>query len=232
MLSQRSPSVRFMEIASIAVALLMAAAVVVVWLFGLEGPVPIHFNAAGEVDGWASRKYVALLMAACAIIAILTSVTFSRLAQGPRVLDYTPANWSSFITGWTIGLAIPCLFIGLMSALALGWTPPPGEGPPRWLAGFVSLVFLIVGGLIGKTSPNPFVGVRTPWSRRSRLAWDKSNRLAGRSYFAIGLVGLIGAPFMPMPAGMLVLVAAVLLASAWAVYESYRVWRIDPDRAP
>ncbi len=232
MLSQLPRNIRLLEIASLAGSMLMAGVAALVWFFGAEGLVPIHFNVRGEADGWAPREQVALIMAAAAVVAAFTFLTLSRIARGPRVQNYSPANWSSLAVGWVIGIIVPALFIGLMAGLALGWTPPGRDGMPRWIAAAVSLTFVIVGGLIGKTSPNPFVGVRTYWSKRSRLAWDKSNRLAGRAYFIIGLLGLVAAPFMPMPMGMMIVVAAVLLASAWAIYESFRVWRADPDRLP
>ncbi|MDG2521403.1 SdpI family protein [Caulobacter segnis] len=231
-MSQLPRNIRFLEIASLAGSLLMASAVALVWFFGAEGPVPIHFNARGEADGWAPREQVALIMAAAAAVAVFTFLTLSRIARGPRVRNFSPANWSSLAMGWVIGIVFPVLVVGLMAGVALGWTPTADDGMPRGIMAVVSLVFAVVGGLIGKTSPNPVVGVRTYWSKRSRLAWDKSNRLAGRAYFIIGLVGLVAAPFMPMPAGMLIVVAAVLVTSAWAIYESFRVWRTDPDRLP
>ena len=38
--------------------------------------------------------------------------------------------------------------------------------------------------------------------------------------------------FAPQPAGMLALIGAVFLAALWSGFESWRVWRADPDRQP
>ncbi len=84
--------------------------------------------------------------------------------------------------------------------------------------------------MMGKVAPNALVGVRTPWSLTSKLAWEKSNRLAGRLFFWGGLVGVFLAPVAPAPLGMRVLLAAVLLIGAVTVLESWRVWRSDPER--
>jgi uncharacterized membrane protein len=96
----------------------------------------------------------------------------------------------------------------------------------------VSLILLVLGAFLGRVAPNPVVGVRTPWSYKSRLAWDRSNRLAGRLFFLLGLIGLIAAPVAPQPLGALSLTGAALIVAALSVFESWRVWRSDPDRQP
>lgn len=78
--------------------------------------------------------------------------------------------------------------------------------------------------------PNALVGVRTPWTYASRLAWDKANRLAGRLFFWFGLLGFAAAPLVPQPAGMRAVVVATIAIAALAVFESWRVWRDDPER--
>jgi uncharacterized membrane protein len=89
-----------------------------------------------------------------------------------------------------------------------------------------------VGAFLGRVGPNVAVGVRTPWTFKSRLAWEKSNRLAGRLFSLLGLIGIVAAPFAPQPAGMMTLIGGVSVAALWSVLESWRVWRADPDRQP
>ena len=99
-------------------------------------------------------------------------------------------------------------------------------------AALMSLLFAVMGAFMGRIAPNPVIGVRTPWNYKSRLAWDRSNRLAGRLFFWLGLAGLITAPVLPQPLGFSLLIAGVLIAAGWSVFESWRVWRADPDRQP
>ena len=99
------------------------------------------------------------------------------------------------------------------------------------MMGFLALIMLATGVFLGKTGPNPFVGVRTFWSLRSRLALDRSNRLLGRLWFWLGLAGLAAAPLAPEPLGTMALIILIMGTVAAAVVESWRVWRSDPDRA-
>jgi uncharacterized membrane protein len=50
--------------------------------------------------------------------------------------------------------------------------------------------------------------------------------------FWLGAIGLIASPFVVQPTGMISLIIAVLIAAAWSVFESWRVWRADPERQP
>jgi uncharacterized membrane protein len=116
----------------------------------------------------------------------------------------------------------------LMAAVAFGLTPVGAA-----LFGHLTISFALtgIGAYLGKVGPNPLIGVRTPWTFASRLAWDKSNRLMGRLFFWGGLSGIVAAPFAPQPAGLSLLAAVLLASAALAAFESWRVWRTDPDRA-
>jgi uncharacterized membrane protein len=116
-----------------------------------------------------------------------------------------------------------------MAALAFGLIGA-NEGSGALMMVVVGAILAVSGAYLGKVGPNPLVGVRTPWTFASRLAWDKSNRLAGRLFFWGGLASFIAAPLAPQPLGMQATIAGALLAAAAAVFESWRVWRTDPDR--
>jgi uncharacterized membrane protein len=88
----------------------------------------------------------------------------------------------------------------------------------------VAVLLAAFGTILGKVRQNRLVGVQTPWTQRSPLAWEKSNRLLGRFYFWGGLVLLIASP---STSGAILLSAAAtlaLLGALAAVLESHRVW--------
>mgnify|MGYP000052596555 CR=1 FL=1 len=62
------------------------------------------------------------------------------------------------------------------------------------------LAFAVVGGLMGKIRPNWFVGIRTPWTLTSKVAWVRTHRLGGWLFVAQGLLfvlsGLALLPFV------------------------------------
>ena len=217
------------RIDAVAVALTAAEAAAAAYVFawGRPGPLPIHFDLHGEANGWGDRTLVALLIAGCAAV----NGPFYALLP---VLSRRPAETEAAGRGLTMArlvILVTQALIGLlMTAIGVG-VFPTARGSSAWLQTvFLSAILLALGAWVGKAEPNPLVGVRTYWSLRSRLAWDKSNRLFGRIAFWSGLAGLLAGPFAPPPTALVLLVAAIMVGAALAIFESWRVWRNDPDR--
>jgi uncharacterized membrane protein len=204
-----------------AVVALQAGAGLYVLAYGPSHPIPMHFGFSGEVNRWGGRTEAGGLilgMAALSFVGAFGLKSLTSRASRDAEADTAPARW--IILGVTSAV---CL---LMLAQTYGGL---GASAPGVLMAFLSGLFALVGAWIGKVGPNPLVGVRTPWAYASRLAWDKSNRLAGRLFFWGGLLGLAASPFAPQPVGVQALLAGVLTAAAASVFESWRVWRNDPD---
>lgn len=189
-------------------------------LFGPTHPLPMHFNAEGQVDRWGDRLEMAMMVLILAVVSALIAVAHWRATrEGQAKAGQAKAL---FVTQLVLTL------IALLNAsLTWGWFDQPG---PRFGMAMVSAIVGVVGAVLGKTSPNALIGVRTPWTFGSRLAWDKANRLAGRLFFWGGLAGMIAAPFAPQPEGFRAVTFGVLAIAVIVVIESWRVWLIDPDR--
>ena len=216
-----------------AVALVLTAAELAVaayvWRYGPEGRIPMHFGLDGHVDRWGGRGEAAAMIAAMGVLSgglyVLLPALSRRRADGD-------ASGRALAYARVLLLIVPALVSGLFVYLAFGHVAEAGSAlPARAVMGLLALVLLVTGALVGKTGPNPFVGVRTYWALRSRLAWDKSNRLMGRLMFWIGLSGLVAAPLAPQPLGLSVFLGLSAVAALWPIYESWRVWKHDPERS-
>ena len=219
------------DLAALALVTVQAAMAVYIYQFGPTGPIAIHFDLQGHPNGWAGRHAVAIgievLAGITAAINLMLRIGVSRrpgFADAERTLALTQA----------VVLATTALITTLLVSLALA----NGQGISllRLPLSFVWLIFIIVGAFVGKTAPNPFVGVRVYWTLHSRLAWDKTNRLAGRICFFGGLIGLLTMPFIDLSRGIATFLAELMFlvvgGGALAIVESWRVWRTDPERVP
>ena len=209
------------------VALACLAVAAFVWRMGPPGLLATHLDLHGRVNGWSSRTQVAALIAGISAVFALSYLALGRVTLGP---DPRVAARRGLKTGRLLLTLVQALITALLVLMVYGGASAPALGGGRLIPAFLSLMLLVVGAFIGKATPNPFVGVRTYWTLRSRLAWDKSNRLAGRLFFWIGLAGLplslVTAPSVSTP----LLVVAILASAVASVVESWRVWRTDPDR--
>lgn len=211
-------------IAAIVTALCLVLAVWVA-VAGPTAPIPMQFGLDGSVNRFGSRYELA---GALGFMGVLNFIMMRMMKkQATNLADPVRRDglmrgriMSSLIIG---GLA---LFITWSS---LGTSALSGAHDLTLSMIFISLIFLGLGAVLGRVGPNPWMGVRTPWAYKSRLAWDKSNRLAGRLFFWLGAAGLIGAAFVPQPLGFTVLGVGVLIAGVWSAWESWRVWKSDPE---
>ncbi|RSB47100.1 MULTISPECIES: SdpI family protein [Brevundimonas] len=201
-----------------------------VWILtaGPTTPLPMHFDIHGQPDRWGDRNELAGVIGFMAVMAAITAGPMSWYAK--RTPDTARRR------GLEVGQFVSLLAIGGVSAFMV-WTilghAASQAAPSMTLIGaLMSLLFAVMGAFMGRIAPNPIVGLRTPWNYKSRLAWDRSNRLAGRLFFWLGVLGLITAPVAPQPLGFSLLIGGVLIAALWSVFESWRVWRADPDRQP
>ncbi len=211
---------RPLELAAVVLAVLEAAATFYVSRHGPPGPVAVHFGWSGRPDHWVGRQALAVGAAGQALLglAIVAALGFAaRRAEAGEARR----------RGLQVGQGLIAGVFALIAAFHLSRAAGVGSPPPGVL---LSLVALLVGAGLGRVPPNALVGVRTPWSLASRLAWDRSNRLAGRLFAAVGLIGLFAAALAPAGAGLHIVVVALVASALVAAAESWRVWRTDPDR--
>ncbi|WP_339930114.1 SdpI family protein [uncultured Brevundimonas sp.] len=220
--ANRTPAI---DLATWGISILIIGTGLGVLVAGPTELMPVHWNIHGDADGWAGRELIGLMIAGFGLFNLLLAGglgLYAARAGDParrRALRFGQLVILLTMTGIT-------LFAGgssLSGATTIRTAIP--------MAG-ASLILVLVGAFLGRVGPNPVVGVRTPWTYKSRLAWDRSNRLAGRLLFLIGLVGLTTAPWAVQPFALIALIVASLIAAVWSVVESWRVWRTDPDRQP
>jgi len=214
-----------LDAATVGLALIVGGLGVWTVFAGPTELLPVHWNASGQADDWGTREMVGGVLIGMAALSLLLGGGMGVAAR--RAADPARARALRYAQ-LVVVLSLPLVALLGAAASLSGATSIAGAVP----VALISLLFLLIGAFLGRVGPNPFVGVRTPWAFKSRLAWERSNRLAGRLFFAIGLVGLLTAPFAPRPLNLYVLLTAIGVAAVWSVVESWRVWRTDPDRQP
>jgi uncharacterized membrane protein len=224
--SSEPPAVSFLKPL---VASLMTAAALAgwsLWAFGQlsrDARIPTHWNVRGQVDGYAGKSALFLMPAILAGLALLLfTIPKFEPRRGHLQRSAVAYRWI-----WLVVVAFVAGVQVLIIAAALGRR----VAMDRWLVGGLGIVFLIAGNFLGKIRSNFVMGVRTPWTLSSELAWNRTHRLAGW-LFVIGgaillcgvIAGLHGLPLMAILLGWIAVTVA-----ACTVY-SYVVWRSDPNR--
>lgn len=215
--------------AAVVLAVGIGALGVYVARYGAEGAIPMHFDLQGNADRWGSRTEAAWVLAGMGLLTLVThaAITF---AAARRQLD--PASKKIVAGVRLVNLLIMAVLAAVIVALGMGKIEDGHDPTPvvRLILGVSWLAIALSGGRLGKTSPNNLVGVRVYWTFKSRLAWDRSNRLVGRLFFWGSLLGLATLPFLNAIGMLVTMLVVVLVATVLGLFEAWRSWKSDPER--
>lgn len=186
--------------------------------------IAVHFDLNGEPDRYGSRAEAFLVMPAFLVgLAFLMSLAPMIDPRGKNVRRSRPV----FLVGWIIGAVALAGAQGFITWTALAGEPD-AETMSRSVTGLLAGIMLVLGAVIAKARPNFFVGIRTPWTLSSDLAWDKTHRWGGRLFLVTGLAGATLALWGPVPEGTIILMTALILLVIGLAAYSFWVWKNDP----
>jgi uncharacterized membrane protein len=182
-------------------------------------PIPTHFDAAGRPNGYGG-KFTALLLLPL-IGAGLSALMYVLPRLDPRGRNLEESG-PAYPAIWIAVVAFLALIHFTLVANALGHA----MNIALVSSAGIGLLLLVMGAFLGRLRANWFIGIRTPWTLSSDLSWERTHRVGGYAFMALGILLLGGAVlgvFLPV-----LLLGLVLIVAGLTVY-SYLVWRADPE---
>jgi uncharacterized membrane protein len=182
----------------------------------LPDPVPVHWDAHGQVNGFMPKPWGVL------VLPLVTLGTYALLSILPRIspqgfrFDRFQGTYElirTAILGFLFFATLLALLAGAGFDVSVARAVPFGVG----------VLFVVLGNVLGKVTKNFFVGIRTPWTLASDEVWLRTHRLGGRVFVVAGLVlaiaGLLGS------GGAAPIVAVSLAAPLIPIVYSYVIYR-------
>ena len=168
---------------------------VIVAVYGLAvlpDTVPIHWGINGQADGYGS-KWMGMLLYPLLSIGIYALVRV-LLVAGPHMEPQgdTLANLKLVKTI----LAGIILFMLTIQMVTIAESLGVGFDMSLVIMLALSVLFIFLGNYMGKVRRNFWMGVRTPWSLANAVVWERTNRMGGWLFVAVGLIG-IPSSFVP-----------------------------------
>lgn len=207
------------ELPLILLAIVPFVYLAVIWNH-LPETVPLHWNAAGEIDRYGSRKELWMIPLMTSGLIYLLMLAVPAIDPKKRIQEmgakYTQLRYA---------------LVAAMSALAVViiYMVERGErGGLTPVLVITGLLIAVLGNYMKTVRPNYFIGIRTPWTLESPEVWNKTHSLAGKLWFAGGLV-IVLLPFLVEgPLQFYLLIGLVLLISFIPVVYSYLQFRKQP----
>jgi uncharacterized membrane protein len=180
-----------------------------------QAEVPIHFDLRGQPDGFGGKWFALLISPAVSLLLVPFFLVVRARSRSPRAVSAIA----------TASLALQAAVHLLLVLAASGRAVDFGLGSLLAQA----FVLLVVGNYLPAVRRNRLLGIRTPWTLRSELAWRRTHSLGGRLFFALGLVVMFSA-MASTAAASLALIAGVLATTLVVSSYSYFVAKSDPQR--
>lgn len=181
--------------------------------------VPIHWDAMGRPNGYASRWVNTIFFPALGIGFYL--LLRFILTIGPRLGGR--ANSVANVQTRMVLLVAFLLFTLIVQLLVTTASLGIAVDFALVMNLALSVLFIVIGNYMGKVRRNFWMGIRTPWTLTSEVSWERTHRLGGWLFVAVGLLG-IPCSFVPplRPWALIVLVILVSLFLSGYSYWCYR----------
>ena len=196
---------------------------------------PIHWNARGEADGFSSKGGVAFVLSLMPFTAASMHMLLSFLSRAEAVKKDIEKSGLVYDITWHsclwLFLGINILIAGAYLRMESG-QPLSSDGTPllKILPFCMGLFFFVIGNVLGKARQNKFVGVKTPWTLKSKSTWEATHRLTAWLWVGAGVLLMILPLMLAPPASVLAMVALIIGASFYPMFYSYKFYQTAPDR--
>lgn len=198
-------------------ALALLSMIVAGWMLYDQLPetMPVHWNFAGQPDGYGSRD--------------VTVWTFPLITFGLMLLfwalpkiDPKREKYEKFLGVWNLIQTVLVLFFAYMYYISLIAGINPSINVGQWVVGGVGVMFVLMGNYMGKIRQNYFVGIKTPWTLNDEEVWNKTHRFGGWCFVIAGLIFLGSAivGYFYLPLFVVAIVVAVLLPIVYSYVVS------------
>lgn len=184
----------------------------------LPDPITVHWDLAGNPNGWMSRPVGAF------ITPVMLLIAWAAL-RGAPLIDPRRQNYEWFGNSYDIvvaALLVPVFLLHfVLLAIGLGYPMPIARLAPA----LMGAMFVVIGNVMPRARSNFMFGIRTPWTLSNDAVWARTHRLAGYTMTAAGLVMILSAILLaPDVLGAVIVGAVVTALVAPAVY-SYLTFR-------
>lgn len=145
----------------------------------LPAEMPIHWNAAGEPDNFATRGFCVFAMPGFMCLINLLGhacLRFDARSQNAGRVMLILGRWCAPV------LSLICM------CMTYAWSLGNEVAIERIVPTLVGVLIAVVGNYLPKCRPSRTVGIRVPWTLRSDENWYRTHRFAGWLYLIGGLV--------------------------------------------
>lgn len=183
----------------------------------LPDKVPTHWNASGQVNGYGSKLFGAFGLPAISLAMYLMFLVLPYI-------DPKKKNYAEFKSTYQFLKYLLIIFFLGIEVMTLLIASGVIVNKPIFIQIMVSLLFILIGNVMGRFKHNYFVGIRTPWTLANEEVWRKTHRLAAPLWVLGGVMNILlaftGISFNGI--GFVVIIAMISIVPMGYSYLAYQ----------
>jgi uncharacterized membrane protein len=173
----------------ISMLLTVAAIVATVILYpSLPDHVVTHWDINNHPNGYSPKSVLFLL--GPGFMVLIMGIMYSLPWLSPKRFEVDTFQ-STYLYIMMLIVGILGYAYGIILWAGIGHEVNVG----RAIVGGISLLFILMGNVMGKIRRNFYVGVRTPWALADDRVWNATHRFAAKIFVVAGIAGLVLAGF-------------------------------------
>ena len=183
----------------------------------LPDRVPIHWNATGEINGYGSKLFGAFGLP---LINLGLYLMFLMLPY----IDPKRKNYPDFQSTYQFIKHLLIVFFLGLEVFTLLLATGAVVNRPIFIQIMISLLFILLGNVMGRVKHNYFIGIKTPWTLANEEVWRKTHRLAAPLWVIGGIINILltffGTNFNGV--GFVIIVAVISIVPIVYSYIAYQ----------
>lgn len=193
----------------------------------LPEKVALHFDLKGNPDRYGSRSE---LITTVILLTVMNAVVYLILTNIWRI-DPKKKAAENRNRVRSIGFATVAFLSGIMCMIIYS----ASSGNIRFSTGLIfsatGLLFAVIGNYLPNLKPNYFAGLRLPWTLENEENWRQTHQLAGKLWFAGGLILALVCLFLPPVAAIILFFTVMITITLIPCVFSYRLYRQQKKQA-
>ncbi|MBW9172788.1 SdpI family protein [Clostridium estertheticum] len=150
----------------------------------LPNRIPMNWNSNGQINGYGSKFFGAFGLA---LINLGVYLLFIVLPY----IDPKRKNYEAFQSTYQYLKYLLIIFFLGIEAYSLLIATGTIANTPDFTQIMVSLLFILLGNVMGRFKFNYFVVIKTPWTLADEKVWRKTHRMAGPIWVIGGIVNIV-----------------------------------------
>ncbi len=204
------------ELSLIAIVLAPFIYLASVWE-NLPNSVPLHWNIEGEIDRYGEKSELILIPILLPLL-IYVIFTIVPLIDPKGKIQQMGNKYFMLKAAMTV-------FMSILAMIIIYAVKNETLYNPNYIVLLIGVLFIILGNYFKTLRANYFIGIRTPWTLENETVWKETHKLAGKIWFAGGLIVILSSLLLDNKANFNVFISIIVIISLIPVIYSFFKYR-------